>query len=111
MLRWLYTHLILWPFFALYLHGPRLAGYGFWAGRPAVDICSTITGVPSHLWVQNQDACMALLYREAEAVLISLTVVLWFYFLISMCLFLQGVLYFRLRVMCGMQEGRGQLER
>ena len=102
MLRWLYTHLIFWPFFTLYLHGPRLAGYGFWAGKPAVDICSTITGAPSHLWVQNQDACMALLYREAEAILISLTVVLWFYFLINLWLFLQALLYLRLQIMCGM---------
>ena len=45
---------------------------------------------------------MALLYREAEAILISLTVVLWFYFLINLWLFLQALLYLRLQIMCGM---------
>lgn len=102
MLQWLYTHMILLPFFALYMHGPRLAGYGFWAGKPPVDCCATITGVPSHLWVQNYDACMALLHRESEAILISFGVAIWFYFLINMWLFLQALLYFRLKRLCGM---------
>lgn len=104
MLRWLYQHLIFWPFFTLYLHGPRLAGYGFWAGKPAVDCCSAMTGVPSYLWLQNQDACMELLYKEAESVLITTGVVIWFYFLISLWLLLHGLLHLHLKRLCGVHR-------
>ena len=45
---------------------------------------------------------MALLYRESETVLISIGVGIWFYFLINMWLFLQALLYFRLKRLCGM---------
>lgn len=47
---------------------------------------------------------MELLYREAESVLISIGVVIWFYFLLSLWLFLQSLLHLRRSRLCGLQK-------
>jgi hypothetical protein len=52
----------------MYLYGPaaQVAGIdlGFWQGRSAVDICSTMTGAPSDLWWAHPAACHHLIAQR-----------------------------------------------
>jgi hypothetical protein len=41
----------------LYFYGPALAGYGFWEGRSAVDICAADAAMPSSFFVEHPDVC------------------------------------------------------
>lgn len=37
----------------IFLNGPLLKGYGFWAGLPVQDICGTLSGMGSSHWERN----------------------------------------------------------
>jgi hypothetical protein len=56
----------------LYLHGPAIPvghlNVGFWQGRDIVDVCSTLTGVRSLLWVEQPTVCLDIIADRFIAV-------------------------------------------
>ena len=77
-LRWLD------PLAKLYFGGPRLNGYGFWAGADAHDICAALTSVPSYHWHTHHAACAELMWRQYSAFRVGALFVggigvVWFY--------------------------------
>jgi hypothetical protein len=54
----MYHHFFLRMVAKLYIHGPRLGGYGFWASKPAFAICAELHQNPSGeaFWTTNEAA-------------------------------------------------------
>lgn len=59
------------PLLTLYLHGPRLGGYGWYQGMAYSAICAEITNVPEEHWKENSATCIALIGRRFEGFLVA----------------------------------------
>lgn len=90
---WAYDRFIFLPFFTLYLHGPRLAGYGFWGGRSPAEICSTITTLPQQIFLLDPELCNGIMRRETESIVLSCMVVLYFYYATHVMSALHGLIH------------------
>lgn len=73
------TLFILEPLAILYLHGPAMYGYGFWAGKEFPEICSALTGVSSGFWASHPDECTNLIRKRFDSFVIILFVSLYAY--------------------------------
>lgn len=76
-IQYLVTALFYFPFLQLYLNGPSIGGYGFWAGREPEDICSEITHIPSDHWQMHQDVCLKYIFLRFESFLMIITLVFY----------------------------------
>ena len=64
------------PLHYLYLRGPALAGWGFWAGKRSADICADITHVPAHTWDTSMaPECAELVNRKFESFYVAVLMV------------------------------------
>jgi hypothetical protein len=53
------------------LGGPKLWGYGMWAGEEPEDICNKLSaGVPGRHWAEHKEECIMLISRNFSSVLI-----------------------------------------
>ena len=93
VLAWLYRHMIFAPFLALYVHGPRLAGYGFWSGRDQADICAAITTLPGHVFSADPLLCEEVIRREAHSLIVTCGCVAYFYSVLCLLLCVQNVVH------------------
>lgn len=59
------------PLRFIYLHGPSLAGFGFWNGVPYSQICAQITKVDNEHWKDHSFACQSLIDRQVDAFVVS----------------------------------------
>lgn len=59
------------PLRSLYFDGPAWAGWGFWNGAEAPDVCAALTGVGSGVWRRDPDTCSALLDRQFTAFVVG----------------------------------------
>lgn len=93
MLRWAFDRLLFAPFLALYVHGPALAGVGFWSGRDQADICATITTLPRHVFTADPMLCETIIHREARALLVTVSVCLYFWSVLWTLLCVQSLVH------------------
>lgn len=111
LLVWLYRHAIFAPFLALYVHGPRLAGFGFWSGRNSADICSHITSLPGHVFAADPALCDAVIRREAHSLIVTCGCVAYFYSLLCLYMCLQTIAHACLRrAILGCRETRPSIQ-
>lgn len=66
------------PLRILYLHGPSLAGYGFWANKQSADICSEITSVSATHWQLQPEMCSVLIDDHFESFHVGVTSLVYF---------------------------------
>ena len=88
--RSLHDTLVVRPLLRLYLMGPRLYGWGFWAGAPAIDICASLSNVPGDFWSDHPQECAMLITREFTATLVAFETFVYF-----LCLAYAAVLVLR----------------
>lgn len=69
------------PLRTLYLHGPNIAGYGFWANRLPEDICAELTSVSSAHWTKESALCHQLIEDHFESFHVGVTSLVYFVFL------------------------------
>jgi hypothetical protein len=65
------------PLERLYMLGPALSGWGFWAGKRLEDICSELTKVPAATWELMRHECEALVRRQFESFYVAVTFCLY----------------------------------
>jgi hypothetical protein len=63
------------PLYYLWRHG------FMWGGMSSADVCSSLTGVPSHHWVANEVVCDELLLVKFNSILVTGLVLAWWIFL------------------------------
>lgn len=68
----------------LYRYGPSLHGYGFWGGMELSSICALVTGVGTHHWLLNEDACKEIYTHHEDAFVIAVTAAICVFVLINM---------------------------
>lgn len=73
--------LLSYPLQKLYLKGPNPLGLGFWAGKPAQDICSTITGSPSYFWETHINECLNIISTHFESFMLTISILMYIIFL------------------------------
>lgn len=54
----------------LYLRGPSIHSFGFWAGRQPEDICSALTNVPASHWAAHTIQCETLISNQISGLLL-----------------------------------------
>ena len=74
----LYSWIIWMPLIQLYLKGPNFHGYGFWNGKPSIDICSYLTGRSSIKFYEDPEECFQILFTQVDAFLIAIHFVILF---------------------------------
>ena len=93
LLGWVYERLLFAPVLALYIHGPTVAGIGFWSGREHADICVGLSSLPRHVFDADPALCHAIIQRQANSMLVTVSVCLYFWFLLSALACLQSLLH------------------
>jgi len=68
----MYRFLFVDPLLTIYRHGPSIAGYGFWEGMEAIDICAMLTpGVESKWWATQPEKCLAMIDAKANSFVVG----------------------------------------
>lgn len=69
----------------IYLYGPMLRGYGFWAGKSIEDICAQLTSADAAIWLQpqNMHECVKLIDKEVQSYVIVLQMILFFILIVK----------------------------
>lgn len=73
-----YRRLLFGPLIRLYLDGPTLHGWGFWGGRPAVEVCAALSDVSAQFWERHPEVCAALVDRNVETLVVAAETVLYY---------------------------------
>ncbi len=73
-----YAYVIVDPLRRLYLHGPRLHGYGFWKGAAPHDICAALTNYESAFWKNNEKECMQVIERDFNSLVVLVETIMYF---------------------------------
>lgn len=59
-----YHRFILSAFARVYVHGPNIAGFGFWQGRSPEQVCASLTVSNEDFWRRNMDECHLIVSRH-----------------------------------------------
>jgi hypothetical protein len=80
-LNTLYHHIVYHPLKELYLKGPNLAGYGFWAGEEYHLICSKITNTPglNTVFIENPGICEDIIEKRFYSFLLAIQWIIGMY--------------------------------
>lgn len=74
-----YNKIVLTPLARLYLWGPHLNGWGFWAGKALHDICAQMTHMPSDFWIHHPDECMQVISKSFYSNIILIETCVYLY--------------------------------
>lgn len=95
VLHKMYILFLMIPMYYLYMKGPSFGGYGFWSGKSAPDICSTITSVDSHFWTSSTEKmqeCELIILREFDSFMTGIMSLVYLFVLGKMiCWFVTGI--------------------
>lgn len=72
-----YQILVINPLARLYMYGPAIFGWGFWAGQTIEDICAAKTNVPAQFWSDHPVECWMLIERQFNGFVIVIETLLY----------------------------------
>jgi hypothetical protein len=75
----MYDLVFIQPLKKLYMHGPYVTQYGFWAGKEHSDICSILTTMPATFWDhQDPSKCFEVIHRHFITFRTSIEIIIYF---------------------------------
>lgn len=72
--NWIYLTVFYQPLEKFFFQGPTFLG--MWAGKPAHDICATITNTDSKIWLKNADDCQVEMQKHFTSFVVSIETIL-----------------------------------
>jgi hypothetical protein len=77
MLQHMYHRFILSALARVYVHGPSIAGFGFWQGRTPEQVCAHLTVSNEDFWRKNMDECHLIVSRHFASWVVLLEFVVY----------------------------------
>jgi hypothetical protein len=72
-----YHRFILSAFARVYVHGPNIAGFGFWQGQTPEQVCAHLTVSNEDFWRRNMDECHLIISRHFASWMVLLEFVVY----------------------------------